>query len=86
MAMEPVSVESAIEKAKKRGLRPGCIKGTNGIQFTKGRNKQIEVISLDEFRKTLKDQKLQVYESSGSMKIIPGAHMPSTGWQTRELV
>lgn len=41
MVMEPVSVESAIEKAKKKGLRPGRVKGTDGIQFTKGRNKQI---------------------------------------------
>lgn len=70
MVMEPVSVESAIEKAKKKGLRPGRVKGTDGIQFTKGRNNQIEVISWDEFRKTLKEQKLQVYESSGSMKIM----------------
>lgn len=70
MVMEPVSVESAIEKTKKKGLRPGRVKGTDGIQFTKGRNNQIEVISWDEFRKTLKEQKLQVYESSGSMKIM----------------
>lgn len=56
MVMEPVSVEGAIEKAKKKGLRPGRVKGTNGIQFTKGLNDRIEVISWDEFRKTLKDQ------------------------------
>src|SRR5438093_8374922 len=30
--MEPVSVEEAIEKAKKKGLRPGRVKGTDGIQ------------------------------------------------------
>lgn len=70
MVMEPVSVESAIEKAKKKGLRPGRVKGTDGIQFTKGRNKQIEVISWDEFRKAMKERRLQVYESGGSMKII----------------
>lgn len=70
MVMEPVSIESAIKKAKKEGLRPGRVKGTDGIQFTKGRNKQIEVISWDEFRKTLKERRLQVYESSGSMKVM----------------
>ena len=70
MVMEPVSVESAIEKAKKKGLRPGRVKGTHGIQFTKGRTKRIEVIGWDEFRKTLKERKLQVYESGGSIKIM----------------
>ena len=70
MVMEPVSVESAIEKARKKGLRPGRVKGTDGIRFTKGRGKRIDVISWDEFRKTLKRRKLQVYESAGSMKIM----------------
>ena len=70
MVMEPVSIESAIEKAKKKGLRPGRVKGTAGIQFTKGRNEQIEVISWDEFRETLKKRKLQVYESTGNLKIM----------------
>ncbi len=68
--MEPISVESAIEKAKKKGLRPGRVKGTNGIQFTKGRNNRLEVISWDEFRETLSKRKLQVYESGGFMKIM----------------
>ena len=47
MVLEPVSVETAIEKAKKKGLRPGCVKGTDGIQFTNGRTKQIDVNSWD---------------------------------------
>lgn len=70
MVMEPISVESAIEKAKKKGLRPGRVKGTSGIQFTKGRNTRIDVITWDEFRDTLARRKLQVYESSGFMKIM----------------
>jgi len=70
MVMEPVGVEDAIEKAKKKGLRPGRVKGTDGIQFTKGRNNRIEVISWDEFRNTLADRQLEVFESSGFMKIM----------------
>ena len=70
MVMEPVGVEDAIEKAKKKGLRPGRVKGTDGIQFTKGRNNRIEVISWDEFRTTLAERQLEVYESSGFMKIM----------------
>lgn len=73
MVMEPISVESAIEKAKKKGLRPGRVKGTEGIQFTKGRNNRIDVISWDEFRDTLAQRDLQVFESSGFMKIMKKA-------------
>jgi hypothetical protein len=68
--MEPVSVEVAIEKAKKKGLRPGRVKGTQGIQFTKGRNTRIEVITWDEFRTSLLERKLAVFESGGFMKIM----------------
>src|SRR5437870_7193857 len=70
MVMEPVSVEEAIEKAKKKGLRPGRVKGTDGIQFTKGRNNRIEVITWDEFRSTLSDRQLEVFDSNGFMKIM----------------
>src|SRR5206468_12944664 len=70
LVMEPVSIEAAIEKAKKKGLRPGRVKGTNGIQFTKGRNERIEVISWDEFRTTLTERELQVFDSGGFMKIM----------------
>ncbi len=73
MVMEPISVESAIEKAKKKGLKPGRVKGTQGIQFTKGRNNRLEVISWDEFRDTLAKRRLQVFESSGWMKIMKRA-------------
>lgn len=68
--MEPISVESAIEKAKKKGLKPGRVKGTQGIQFTKGRNNRLEVITWAEFRETLSKRRLQVFESSGWMKIM----------------
>ncbi|OGS46760.1 MAG: hypothetical protein A3K66_00940 [Euryarchaeota archaeon RBG_16_67_27] len=68
--MEPISVEAAIEKAKKKGLRPGRVRGTDGIQFTKGRNTRLEVISWDDFRDTLADRRLQVFESGGFMKIM----------------
>lgn len=68
--MEPVSVEEAIEKAKKKGLRPGRVKGTDGIQFTKGRNNRIDVITWDEFRTTLADRQLEVFDSNGFMKIM----------------
>jgi len=69
--MEPISVEAAKEKARKAGLKPGRVKGTeDAIQFTKGRNNRIEVISWEEFEDVLQKRSLQVFESAGFMKIM----------------
>ena len=68
--MEKITVVKAKEIAKKKGLKPGRVKGTEGIQFTKGNNARLEIVSWDEFEKTLKKRKLSVYESGGWMKIM----------------
>ena len=71
MVMEPISVEAAKEKARKACLKPGRVKGTeDAIQFTKGRNNRIEVISWEEFEDVLQKRSLQVFESAGFMKIM----------------
>jgi len=70
MVMEPISVDKAMEIAKKKGIKPGRVKGTNGIQFTKGRNSRLEIIDWDEFKSTLSKRRLAVYESGGWMKIM----------------
>jgi len=71
MVMEPISVEAAKDKARKAGLKPGRVKGTDGaIQFTKGRNNRIEIISWDEFSEVLQKRNLHVCESNGFMKIM----------------
>lgn len=70
MVMEAISVDRAIRIAKRKGLKPGRVKGTNGIQFTKGRNRRLEIIDWEEFEKTLRRRRLQIYESGGWMKIM----------------
>ncbi len=70
MVMEEISLNRAKTLAKKKGLKPGRVKGTNGVQFTKGRNPRLEVIDWDEFETTLKKRRLAVYESGGWMKIM----------------
>jgi hypothetical protein len=70
MVMRPISVDKAKQIAKKKRLKPGRVKGTTGIQFTKGRNDRLEIIDWEEFEKTLKRRRLQVYESGGWMKIM----------------
>ncbi|MCK4266679.1 MAG: hypothetical protein KAX31_05315 [Thermoplasmata archaeon] len=68
--MEPISVDKAIDIAKRKGLKPGRVKGTKGVQFTKGKNPRLEIIDWNEFKTTLNGRRLQVYESGGWMKIM----------------
>ena len=70
MVMEPISVENAKNIAGRKGLKPGRVKGTNGIQFTKGGNSRLEIIDWSEFERTLGSKGLQIYESGGWMKIM----------------
>ncbi len=70
MTMKKISVEEAQKIATKKGLQPGLVKGTDGIQFTKGGNARLETIGWDDFKNKLKERKLAVYESSGWMKIM----------------
>jgi len=70
MVMTPIDVDKAKQIAGKKGLKPGRVKGTQGIQFTKGKNPRLEIIDWDEFESTLGKRKLAVYESGGWMKIM----------------
>jgi len=70
MVMEAITVDKAIDIAKRKGLKPGRVKGTKGVQFTKGKNDRLEIIDWEEFKTTLSKRKLQVYESGGWMKIM----------------
>ena len=68
--METISLDKAKSIAGKKGLKPGRVKGTTGVQFTKGKNPRLEIIGWDEFEKTLAKRKLAIYESGGWMKIM----------------
>lgn len=70
MVMEKIDVTAAKKIATRKRLKPGRVKGTKGIQFTKGKNNRLEVIDWDEFEATLKKRKLAIFESGGWMKIM----------------
>lgn len=70
MAMEKIDFGKAQLIAKAKGLQPGRVKGTQGVQFTKGTNDRLSVISWEEFEQALKQRELAVYESGGWMKIM----------------
>jgi len=69
--MKKISVEKAKEIAEEKGLKPGKVVTTDsGVQFTKGNNENVEVISWEEFEDYLNERDLAVYNSSGWMKIM----------------
>jgi len=70
MAMEKIDVDKAIAIAKKKGLKAGQVKGTDGVQFTRGKNSRLKEISWEEFKSLISKKKLQIYESGGWMKIM----------------
>jgi len=70
LVMERIDLEKAKTIAKNKGLKPGKVKGTTGIQFTKGKNNRLDVIEWSEFESILKQRKLAIYESGGWMKIM----------------
>ncbi len=70
MAMSKIDLAKAKKIAGVKGLKPGKVKGTSGVQFTKGKNTRLSVIEWDEFEKILKQRNLAIYESGGWMKIM----------------
>ena len=70
MVMRPITVKEAIKIADEKGLKPGKVKGTDGVQFTKGGSQRVTNIDWEEFKKLIVERKLQIYESGGWMKIM----------------
>ena len=70
MVMEEITIEDAKKICAEKGLKPAKVKGTMGIQFTRGNNPRLEEISWEEFEKLLKERGLAIYESNGWMKIM----------------
>ncbi|MGA1793250.1 MAG: hypothetical protein ACMUHM_04815 [Thermoplasmatota archaeon] len=70
MAMSKIDMMKAKDIAAKKNLKPGRVVGTAGVQFTKGNNKRLEVISWGDFESALSTRGLAIYESKGWMKIM----------------
>lgn len=70
MVMERIDIKKAKVIATNKGLKPGKVKGTEGVQFTKGKNDRLVVITWEEFESILGRRKLAIYESGGWMKIM----------------
>ena len=66
--MERIDIKKAQAIAKNKGLKPGKVKGTDGVQFTKGKNDRLDVITWEEFEGILAKRKLAI---SGSLQGYP---------------
>ncbi len=63
VGLEKISLDEVKSICTKQKLKPGKVKNTNGIQFTRGKNEMIEVIDWPEFEEIIKARKLAVYAS-----------------------
>ncbi len=72
MVMEKINIVKARQIAENKGLKPGRVKGTDGVQFTKVSNDRLEIISWEDFQGALMRRGLAIYESGGWMKIMKG--------------
>ena len=70
MVMEKINIIKARQIAENKGLKPGRVKGTDGVQFTKGNNDRLEIISWEELQDALSRRGLAISESGGWMKIM----------------
>ena len=47
--LQAISVDKARQIATKKGLKPARVRGTEKVQFTKGRNANVEPVAWEEF-------------------------------------
>ena len=73
MVMNQIDMNKARTIASNKGIKPGKVKGIDGIQFTKGANPRLDVITWEDFESILRRRGLAVYESGGWMKIMKAA-------------
>lgn len=70
MSMDVITLDRAKIIASNQGIKPGRVKGTEGVQFTKGKNPRIQPIEWNEFEEALKKRGLAIYASGSWMKIM----------------
>jgi len=68
--MKPISLERAKEIAEEKSLRPGKVRGTTEIEFTKGGSPRVEIIDWPEFESILNHKNLEIHEGGGFMKLM----------------
>ena len=73
MPMNPIALDRAKEIATEKSLRPGKVRGTTEIEFTRGGSPRVEVIDWPEFESILTSKNLEIHEGGGFMKLMKKA-------------
>jgi len=68
--MKPISLDRAKEIATEKSLKPGKVRGTTEIEFTRGGSPRVEVIDWPEFEQILATKDLEIHEGGGFMKLM----------------
>ena len=68
--MYPISLEKAKEIAAEKNLKPGKVRGTTEIEFTRGTSPRVDVIDWPEFKEILEHKNLEIHEGGGFMKLM----------------
>ena len=66
MSMKKITINQTKEIAKKYGLSPCRIKGTEVVNIRKKKNERYEDVAWDEFERILKKHGLSVYKATES--------------------
>jgi hypothetical protein len=70
MPMSPIPLERAKQIAGEKGLKPGKVRGTSEIEFTRGTSPRVDVIDWPEFEAILTQKDLEIHEGGGFMKLM----------------
>jgi hypothetical protein len=68
--MKPISIDRAKEIATEKNLRPGKVKGTTEVEFTRGGSPRVDVIDWPEFEQIVASKGLEIHEGGGFMKLM----------------
>lgn len=70
MPMKPISLDRAKEIAAEKSLKPGKVRGTTEVEFTRGGSPRVEIIDWPEFEQIVASKNLEIHEGGGFMKLM----------------
>jgi hypothetical protein len=68
--MKPISLDRAKEIAAEKSLKPGKVRGTTEVEFTRGGSPRVEIIDWPEFEQIVSSKGLEIHEGGGFMKLM----------------
>jgi len=70
MPMKLISLDRAKQIATEKNLKPGKVRGTSEVEFTRGGSPRVEIIDWPEFEQIVASKGLEIHEGGGFMKLM----------------